>query len=169
MKILVEIAQLQDLNALVKLENEVFNSSDGLLTRRAFRYHMKSNNLLLVARQSGDNSMLVGYILVLKRKLSARIYSLATNTVFQGQGVAKTLVKKALAECAASHLYKVKLEARATNFKAINLYKALGFEEQYIYPNYYEDNEDANCMEWRHALVNKVLQPTRLVLTDQKG
>ena len=154
----MERAQLEDLDALVKLEYCVFNPSDGLLSRRAFRHHLRSNNLLLVAKESRGRSELLGYILVLNRKLSARIYSLAINPDFQRRGVAKTLVKRALTESIVNQLFKVNLETRVTNVKALNLYKSLGFQEKHIRSKYYGDNEDACCMEWNYEMTNKASQ-----------
>ncbi|MGB5325528.1 MAG: N-acetyltransferase, partial [Pseudomonadales bacterium] len=135
-----------DLDALVKLELGAFKSSDGLVSRRAFRYHMNSANQIFVARVKPGGSCLAGYILVFNRKHTARIYSLAVDPEFRRQGVARALVRCALAQCTANRLQKVTLEVRATNISAIHLYKLLGFIEKRRRPNYYDDGEDACCM-----------------------
>ena len=150
MAVLIESAGMQDLDALLELESEAFNAADWMLSRRAFRYHLQSNNLLLVARQSRNNPTPVAYILVLKRKKTARIYSLAVSPAFRRQGIASQLFKEALNDCIASQLYKVRLEVRASNHTAISLYKALGFQEHDVCPDYYQDHEDACRMEWRY-------------------
>ena len=150
MAVLIESARMQDLDALLKLESEAFSAADWMLSRRAFRYHLLSNNLLLVARQSRNDPTPIAYILVLKRKKTARIYSLAVSPAFRRQGIASQLFKEALDDCIASQLYKVRLEVRASNHKAISLYKALGFQEHAVCPDYYQDHEDACRMEWRY-------------------
>lgn len=147
MSVIVQRATLLDVDALVKVETSVFRPSDGLLTKRAFRYHLNSNNLLLVVKETIESADIMGYILVFNRKVSARIYSLAIHPDFQRQGLATTLIKHALTESVANQLCKVSLEVRVSNIKAIKLYKALAFQEQKIIPNYYE-NEDALRMQW---------------------
>ena len=142
-------AQLADLDALVRLENEVFKASDGLLSRRAFRYHLTSKNELLVARSAKGSRQIMGYILSLKHKYSTRIYSLAISPEFQRQGIAKLLINQVIENSVNNGIYTLKLEARVSNLKAINLYQSLGFTALSIRENYYEDAEDAYCMHWK--------------------
>lgn len=44
------------------------------------------------------------------------------------------------------HIKNIKLEVRARNTGAIKFYRALGFSEEKIIENYYEDGEDAVVM-----------------------
>jgi ribosomal-protein-alanine acetyltransferase len=150
MAVVIDRAQLADLDALVRLENEVFKPSDGLLSRRAFRYHLASKNELLVARSAKDTTQITGYILSLKHKYSTRIYSLAISPEFQRQGIAKLLITQVIENSVSNGVYKLKLEVRVTNLTAINLYQSLGFKALSIHGSYYEDAEDAFCMQWYH-------------------
>ncbi|MEM5529929.1 N-acetyltransferase [Gammaproteobacteria bacterium AS21] len=150
MTVVIDRAQLADLDALVRLENEVFKASDGLLSRRAFRYHLTSKNELLVARLTKDSTQITGYILSLKHKYSTRIYSLAISSEFQRQGIAKTLIIQVIDNSVSNAIYKLKLEARVSNLRAINLYQSLGFKALSIRKSYYEDAEDACCMHWQY-------------------
>lgn len=135
-----------DVRDLVKLESASFVSSDGLLTERAFRYHIKRGNLCLIAREeiSGE---IAGYVLVLPHRKSARVYSLATSARHQGKGVARSLLHKAMEEVRQRNIPLLKLEVRRENTPAIALYQLLGFHIQRIRQNYYGTNEDAICMQ----------------------
>ncbi|MCG2635316.1 MAG: GNAT family N-acetyltransferase [Gammaproteobacteria bacterium] len=150
----VRAAQLKDLDLLVNLERRVFKPSDGMLTRRSFRYHLGSKNILLVANEVGRSSQVVGYILVLVRRLSGRIYSLAICPESQRRGVANSLLKYALEECVIRDLNKVNLDVRVENIAAQELYKSVGFEFNENRPNYYGISEDAYGMQW----VNRFLR-----------
>ena len=157
----IQKAQSQDLDALVELEHRVFNTSDGMLARRSFRYHLASKNLLLVAKETNlSSSKLMGYILLLIHKHSARIYSLAVNPEQQRRGIAKALVTSACTESLIRSLVEVNLEVKVTNIVALNLYEALGFQKKAIRHNYYGNNEDAWHMQWRYVMSNKSLQQT---------
>ncbi len=138
----------QDLPALVQLENRVFIPSDGMLTQRSFRYHMRTNNLFLVAKEDDSSTEVMGYILVFVRRLSVRIYSIATNPAYQRRGVARALLEHVLKETIALNIYNVKLELRETNKSALKLYESLGFKQKLVRRNYYGDNESAIFMQW---------------------
>ena len=142
-------ALASDLDALTELEQRAFTLSDGPLTRRAFAYHLRSKNLLLVVLDHGQPQRLAGYILVFMHRCSARIYSLAVSSEHQGRGVAKTLVKAACAEAVARDLDCVNLEVRPSNDAAIGLYESIGFQKKSLRKNYYGLNENGWRMQWR--------------------
>ncbi|MDX1808701.1 MAG: N-acetyltransferase [Sulfurospirillaceae bacterium] len=139
--ITISRALAQDVPRLCELENQVFISSDGIITKRAFLYHVKKDNLLLVCKK---NKKIIGYILFFcpANKAYSRLYSLAVLPQFQGKGYASTLIKKALAKI--DERYKrIFLEVRISNKGAIKLYESFGFVKTKVLPKYYSDGEDA--------------------------
>lgn len=144
--ILIQKADNGDIRDLVRLESSSFVSSDGLLTERTFRYHIKRGNLCLIAREK-TTGQFAGYILVLPHRKSARIYSLAISTRLQGQGIARALLHQAMDEVKQRNIPLLKLEVRRENTPALALYQSLGFHIQQIRQNYYGTNEDAICMQ----------------------
>lgn len=146
----IQTAVLDDIPELVWLESASFVTSDGLLTERAFRYHIKRGNLCLIARSSDTNQM-AGYVLVLPHRRSARIYSLAVAGKFQKKGFARALLHQVMDEIRSRKIPVLKLEVRRENTGAIALYQSLGFHIQNILQDYYGPNEDAISMQWRSA------------------
>ncbi|MBQ0724828.1 MAG: GNAT family N-acetyltransferase [Cycloclasticus sp.] len=139
-------AEFQDIDSLVALEKKVFIEADGLLSKRAFRYHLGSKNILLVARQSNPTNPVIGYLLFFVRTKSARLYSLAVHPDFQRHGVARSLYAQALKILNNKGIYKLSLELRPSNTTALKLYQSLGFEQKTIRPHYYSDGESALCL-----------------------
>ena len=142
-------AQVSDIKALEELERHVFIPSDGLLSKRAFRYHIqKKKNVLLVAREDTLPNKLLGYILVLIRKKSARIYSLAVNPDCRKQGVGRALIQASINKVVEQGITMIRLELRKGNTSALKLYESLGFVGSSVRPDYYEQGEDALVMTW---------------------
>ena len=146
MKFKVKPAVIQDIDSLVSLEKRVFIKSDGLLSKRAFRYRLGSKNILLVARQNTPTKAVIGYVLFFVRTKSARLYSIAVHPDFQRHGVARSLYAQASKILNNKGIYKLSLELRPSNTTALKLYQSLGFEQKTIQPHYYDDGENALCL-----------------------
>lgn len=144
----IQTAVLSDIPELLSLETASFVTSDGLLTERAFRYHIKRSNLCLIARDEDSNQM-TAYVLVLPHRKSARIYSLAVAKKFQHRGIARAMLREVMDEICNRGIPVLKLEVRRENTGAIALYQSLGFHIQNIIQDYYGPNEDAIGMQWR--------------------
>lgn len=134
-------AQLSDVAELFTIENSVFNHADGLLSRRAFTYHIKKENLLLMCKNDGR---IVGYILVFcpKNKTYARLYSLAVLSEFRKNSIANKLMCEAL-EMIDKKYKRMFLEVRKSNHGAISLYERFHFARVREIPEYYHDGESA--------------------------
>ncbi len=142
----VRMAELTDIPKLLLIEHSAFVESDGKLSRRAFRYHIASSNLFLVATPLGGAQEISGYILVFLRKKSARIYSLATAAEYGQQGVAKSLLAASLKSLSGKSVTRINLELRVSNTAARMLYDSFGFELSRVRQGYYGDGEPALCM-----------------------
>lgn len=77
----------------------------------------------------------------------SQITTVGIEPDYQGQGYGRLLMEEMLALAVSQGCEVMSLEVRVSNHKAISLYKGLGFENQAIRKNYYQDNhEDAYLM-----------------------
>jgi ribosomal-protein-alanine N-acetyltransferase len=90
-----------------------------------------------------DNKVL-GFIQIENHLEITDIINIAVDKDYQGKGIGKKLIQYVIDNTEAD---KLMLEVKANNDSAINLYKAMGFNQIHIRPNYYEGNIDALIME----------------------
>lgn len=135
-------ASLQDLSALVALENRTF--SEDRISRRQFRWMLKRGHCALIAAQSPTQG-LVGYVLVLFHRGTSlgRVYSLAVDDHARGQGIARQLMQAAEQAALEHDCLALRLEVRTDNHYAIQLYEKLGYRRFGLYEDYYEDHAPA--------------------------
>jgi [ribosomal protein S18]-alanine N-acetyltransferase len=150
MSYLISDAKINDVKALVELEQIVFVPSDGMLNQRSFRYHIqKQKNVLLLAKSEESFDQLKGYVLVLLHKRSARIYSLAVSPKYQMQGIGRELIKESIKRVLKKGIMTISLELRKDNSSALHLYESLGFIVSGFRPDYYQCEGDAIVMTWQ--------------------
>lgn len=137
----VRAARLDDLTALLRIENHCFNTDR--LTRRSFRYLLTEGNAETLVEEA--NGMLRGYVMVLFSDGSAlaRLYSLAVDPEFQGQGVGSALVAAAELRARDQESVFIRLEIRKDNPASIALFKKHGYKQFGVHKDYYEDHMDA--------------------------
>jgi ribosomal protein S18 acetylase RimI-like enzyme len=142
-------ATLDDLDALVTLENRCFETDR--LSRRSFRYMLtKARAAIIVDAQDGR---VRGYVLVLFSQGTslARLYSIAVDSPWQGQGIAGSLVLAA-EEVAKQHAcVSMRLEVRKDNLASLTLFRQHGYKPFKEVLDYYEDHMDALRFEKRLA------------------
>lgn len=145
MTLLFRPARLDDVAALRKLENQVFSPADYPLSIRAFRYHIRSQNLLLVICYPTE---IIGYVLVLlpKSRQTARLYSIAIAAEFRKQSFGKQLIAQVLASIIRLGFQRISLEVKVSNTGAIQFYHQIGFTVQHRLPHYYLDGTDGYKM-----------------------
>ena len=139
--LLVRPAIKSELNALVALEAHCF--SQDRISRRSFqRFIEHPQDKLLVAEQ---NQQLLGYILVLFRRNTrlARVYSIAVAPDARGLGLGQALMNAAETSAREQGAVFMRLEVRADNVAAQNLYQRLGYRQFGVYHDYYEDHQVA--------------------------
>jgi ribosomal protein S18 acetylase RimI-like enzyme len=144
----IRLAHLDDLNALVALENRCFEHDR--LSTRSFRYFLtKSQAEIWVV---GAPIKAYGLVLFHRGTSLARIYSLAVHPEARGQGLARRLVT-AMERSAVEHdILFIRLEVADDNHGALNLYRALGYETIRRLQRYYDDGHDGLRMEKRLQL-----------------
>lgn len=101
----------------------------------------------LVAEATGE---VVGYVVADTVPNHGRdlghVKDIAVAPEHRGNGVGSTLLARALAALEASGVVSTKLEVRASNERAIELYRRFGFVRRRTIPRYYDDGEDAVVM-----------------------
>jgi ribosomal-protein-alanine acetyltransferase len=138
---MIRTAQLQDLTALLAIENKSFDIDR--LSRRSFRYLLtKANADTLVYEESGQ---LLGYVMVLFNigTSLARMYSLAVDPAARGRGIGRQLIMAAESRVLEHDCISMRLEVRRDNNYSVKLYEKLGYKQFGTLPDYYEDHMEA--------------------------
>src|SRR5690606_4682946 len=139
----VRKAGLNDLEALVALENQCFSTDK--ISRRSFRHFLETTqNSLLVA---GEPILAYGLILFHRGTSLARVYSLAVKPDARGKGYARALMEALEVEACKRDALFLRLEVATQNQAAITLYTQLGYKPIRRLPGYYEDGGDALRLE----------------------
>ena len=137
----IRAATLDDLKALVRLENESFDGDR--LSARSFRHLLtKGKATTLVWEEGGE---LLGYVLTLFHAGTslARLYSLAVDPRTRGRGIARALMEAAEGDAREHGCAYLRLEVRRDNEAAQRLYRAMGYHPFGVVTDYYEDHQDA--------------------------
>ena len=135
-----------DLDALVALEREIFNSrlfAGHLISRASFRRLLASPSAsFIVAEAAGQ---IAGYLLVLYRasSVAARIYSIGVVARFRRRGLARTLVVAAENNAVRRGRKAMRLEVRADDRGTIALYELSGYHRVERAAGYYGGRIDA--------------------------
>lgn len=145
----MKIEQLDDspqiLSNMVQIEQMAHISpwSEAIL-KSSFAKNYKVFGVML------DDDTLVGYAIFNYIFDQAELQNIAISPKEQGNGYGRFLLTYALKAMQDEGIHKIFLEVRASNYKAIQLYKSVGFLEDFIRKNYYHTkdmgHEDALCM-----------------------
>jgi [ribosomal protein S18]-alanine N-acetyltransferase len=137
----IRTANLADIAELVRIENTCFDG-DRLSRRSLMRLIRRGSAVVFVAALAGR---IAAYAVTLFRRNSriARLYSLAVDPQFAGNGLGGRLVAAAEKESRRRDCNRMQLEVRTGNARAIALYERLGFVCCGIREGYYTDGRDA--------------------------
>jgi ribosomal protein S18 acetylase RimI-like enzyme len=153
---MIRPATLNDLDALVDIENRCFETDR--MSRRSFRHMLtKANAVTLMDEVDGA---LRGYVLVLFHAGTslARLYSIAVDDRYRGQGVGVALVDAAEEAARGAGCVDMRLEVRADNAGSLKLFRGLGYRQFDTHADYYEDHMEALRFE---KLLVPQLQPDK--------
>src|SRR3569832_608680 len=134
-------ATLDDLDALVEVENRCFDSDR--LSRRNFRYLLTKGNAETVIDEEGG--VIRGYAMLLFNSGSSLVclFLFAVDPAQQRKGIASALLCASEDSARAHDAVTLRLEIRKDNAASIGLFKRHGYREFGIYTDYYEDHMDA--------------------------
>lgn len=79
----------------------------------------------------------------------AHITNIAVHPDYRCKGIGETLLNALLDKAYARGAKEITLEVRVSNLPAQWLYKKLGFSEEGIRKNYYEDNKEDALIMWK--------------------
>lgn len=118
----------------------------------AFERYLNESGFLVAERddsKAGEDRV-VGYVVAdtvpNHGSPLGHIKDIAVDPDHRGEGVGATLLQRALDVLEDEDSESVKLEVRATNDRAISLYRQFGFHHRRTIPNYYGNGEDALVM-----------------------
>ncbi|HKK19224.1 MAG TPA: GNAT family N-acetyltransferase/peptidase C39 family protein [Opitutales bacterium] len=158
--IVIREALLDDLEALVGLENACFTTDR--LSRRSFQRWLKGEQSLFYVAAWGE--LLVGYGLVLLHSGTrlARLYSIAVAPEVRGKGIARQVLRRLEEAAENEDRFFMRLEVAKENAAAIRLYQKLGYSVFDEWKDYYEDHSDALRMQKRIRFPEESRQEPRI-------
>ena len=127
----VRRAEMSDLDDLVMLEDQTFDSDSALV---------------LVASANHRNFLGTAVVFFRKGSHVARLYSIASKPEARGKGVGAALLDAVETAARQRRCRVVRLEVREDNAGAVRLYERLGYRLIGHYPHYYQDGTHA----WRY-------------------
>lgn len=134
--------ELDDLDAVMKIENAVFSvpwTETGFLT-----FLIRDDALFLVACEEDS---ILGYCGVVMAADEGDITNVAVAEAYRQKGVGSMLVQELICRTLERGVTKLFLEVRESNAKARALYEKMGFEQNGRRKHYYEaPTEDAILM-----------------------
>ena len=155
-RILIERATAQDLERLLRIEQESFS---GPWTRKMFEVELEGNpfSYLFAARSIYDGEAsgdIVGYVCFWVVFDEVRVMTLAVEPSVRRQGIASELVQFMLTFARAQGAVRAILEVRASNLAARGLYEQMGFRQTAVRTKYYANpTEDAILMEMNPLVI----------------
>lgn len=137
----IRSATIDDLDALVDLENRCFDSD--LMSRRSFRYMLTRAHASILVWDEGDH--LGGYVLTLYSRGTAlaRLYSIAVDDRMRGRGVGRQLLAAAEAEALDRGCVSMRSEVRRDNTASEAMFLKAGYDQFDVVDDYYEDHMGA--------------------------
>jgi ribosomal-protein-alanine N-acetyltransferase len=145
MDIFLDVMKKADLNQIIKIEKEAFSNPWNI---KFFKEELNYNTFSLYLTAKVNNEI-VGYTGCWFKDHAKEIHivNLAVKKEFRNNNIATYLINEIINMAKTVNFTKITLEVRASNTKAINLYKKFDFIKAKIIPNYYLDNkEDAILM-----------------------
>ena len=139
-------ATLEDLPVLLEIEATAFTEDDQF-TRRTIRQKLDSPSAFVTICEVDGVPAGSAILLFRKGVTVARLYSIATNPVFEKRGVGAALIAACEAEALARDCDRLRLEVRAENARARSLYARCGYSLHDTRNGYYSNGDSALVLE----------------------
>lgn len=134
----------QDLESICLIDFQNFNGFSRW-DKEDFLYYIGNKNYLFSILRSG--SLVVGFCLSFISNFDSELYKIAIYKDYKNLGLGKLLILLHLGYLVLFGVKQNYLEVNVNNYKAINLYKKLGYKQVSIRKNYYYNKEDALVMK----------------------
>jgi len=145
--ILIRPAERADLLAIHRIEQAVFPQPWPF---SALESYLGEPGFLVAESDTDDEPRVVGYVIAdtvpNHETPLGHVKDLAVREGDRREGIATALLGRALSALEAAGAASAKLEVRAENEGARQLYRRFGFEHRKTIPNYYSNGEDALVM-----------------------
>ncbi len=137
---------LDDLDRIMAIEKDGFaHPWSGDLLRREMMHDWST--ILLATARRGATETILGFVVFWLVHDELHVLNIATALEARRRGVAWALMEEAAARARRGGAVLATLEVRRSNEGAIALYRALGYRQVGVRPNYYADEgEDAIVM-----------------------
>ncbi len=133
--------EMPDIRRVMEIEEQSFLDGDAELYLELYEEWREG---FLVAEKE---DRVIGFVvMVLPPEGEGRVFALAVDSRYRGEGVGRTLLKAAFSVLRKIKIGYVLLEVRVSNVVAQRLYKSMGFVEIGFVPFYYKDGEGAIVM-----------------------
>jgi ribosomal-protein-alanine N-acetyltransferase len=141
-RMIIQTANLRDLNALRKLEAVCFPKDAWPLIDLIGALSLPS----VLRLKAVDNNRMVGFIAADLRPGQdlAWIATVGVLPEHRRRGIATALLQTCEERV---HVMKIRLNVRVSNKGALQLYHEFGYAEVGVWPKYYQDQEDALVLE----------------------
>lgn len=136
------VPRASDVEAIAALEAESFPSP---WKAEFFASELELSgryNLVLI----NGTGKLIGYLFTMHYLDELHVNKVAIDAAWRRFGLARALMERCFAFALENDITSITLEVRESNAAARALYRALGFTEAYVRPNYYPEGESAVVM-----------------------
>jgi len=141
-KLKIRVANEDDLLDIASFDKKYFNSP---WSYDAFKNEFNnSTSFIFIGELDNEN---VAYLVIRIVSDEMEILKILVKPDYRRQGIARSLLKKALEIAQDLDLNILYLEVSKKNLVALSLYKNFGFKEYEIRKNYYAKGEDAILMK----------------------
>ena len=134
----------KDVPQVAQIERECFSrpwSEESLM-----KYVDDENSIFCVYELNG---MVVGYAGMYYVYPEGDITNVAISEEFRGNGYAKELMKKMIQDSIECGITEFTLEVRVSNITAIKLYEKIGFVNEGIRKNFYDNPKEDAMIMWK--------------------
>lgn len=138
---MIRKANLNDLNALVDIENLSFDYD--LITKRNFQYLITRANAETIVEE--ENGMILGYAMLLFHSGTSlsRLYSFAVHPEHRKKKIGEKFFHEIERISLEHDCFFIRMEVKTGNEPSKRLAVKLGYKQIGFIPRYYEDNSDA--------------------------
>lgn len=130
-----------DLSEIGEIEKEIFSDA---YSSASIKELFHSFSCFMVCES--EEGSIEGYALLYGCEETAELLRICVRKTKQGNGIGKQLLNEVIKIAAKEKYKEILLEVRASNQKAIKLYRNSQFIQIALRKNYYEDKEDALIM-----------------------